>query len=51
MTQTSVDPATLFRAPNWLLSDTEESVVGTEWHQEAIGALADVPQELLRIDA
>ena len=28
------------RVPGWLPSDTEESVVGTEWHQEAIGALA-----------
>lgn len=26
--------------PSWLEDDTEESVVGTEWHQEAIGALA-----------
>lgn len=46
MTQTSVDPAILFRAPNWLLSDTEESVVGTEWHQEAIGALADMLRDI-----
>ncbi len=46
MSQTSVDPAILFRAPNWLLSDTEESVVGTEWHQEAIGALADMLRDV-----
>jgi hypothetical protein len=26
--------------PAWLPDDTEESVKGTEWHQEAIGALA-----------
>jgi len=34
-------------APNWLPADTEESVVGTEWHQEAGGALA----AMLRISA
>jgi hypothetical protein len=28
------------RVPDWLQSDTEESIVGTEWHQEAIGTLA-----------
>lgn len=28
------------RVPDWMQSDTEESIVGTEWHQEAIGALA-----------
>ena len=28
------------RVPAWLRSDTEESIVGTEWHQEAIGTLA-----------
>lgn len=28
------------RVPDWLESDTEESIVGTEWHQEAIGSLA-----------
>src|SRR5438105_2445255 len=28
------------RVPDWLRSDTEESIVGTEWHQEAIGTLA-----------
>lgn len=28
------------RVPDWLPSDTEESIVGTEWHQEAIGTLA-----------
>lgn len=30
----------IYRAPEWLPDDTEESIVGTEWHQEAIGALA-----------
>ncbi len=33
---------TTYRVPDSLLSDTEDSVVGTEWHQEAIGALADM---------
>lgn len=28
------------QVPAWMQSDTEESVVGTEWHQEAIGTLA-----------
>jgi Uma2 family endonuclease len=31
--------------PAWLLDDTEESVVGTEWHQEAYGATAAMLQE------
>jgi Uma2 family endonuclease len=31
-----------YRVPNTLPSDTEESVLGTELHQEAIGALADM---------
>lgn len=30
----------ILRVPAWLDSDTEESVLGTEWHQEAIGSLA-----------
>jgi Uma2 family endonuclease len=28
------------QVPAWMQSDTEESIVGTEWHQEAIGSLA-----------
>jgi hypothetical protein len=28
------------RVPDWLQSDTDTSIVGTEWHQEAIGTLA-----------
>ncbi len=32
-------------APDWLPDDTEESIVGTEWHQEAIGGLADMLRE------
>lgn len=31
-----------YRVPNALLSDTEESVVGTQWHQEAGWQLADM---------
>jgi len=37
-----VQIATGYRAPDTLLSDTEESVVGTQWHQEAISGLADL---------
>ncbi len=29
-----------YRVPNWLPQDTEESIPGTEWHQEAAGAIA-----------
>ena len=39
---------TTYRVPDALLSDTEESVMGTEWHQEAIGALADMLREVKR---
>ncbi len=35
-------------APAWLLPDTEESVVGTQWHQEAIDALASMLVEVGR---
>ncbi len=28
------------RIPTWLPDDTDESVLGTEWHQEATGATA-----------
>lgn len=35
-----------YRVPDWLPSDTEESVVGTEWRQEAIGALADMLRDV-----
>lgn len=34
--------ATGYDVPDHLLSDTEDSVVGKEWHQEAIGALANM---------
>ena len=35
----------LYRVPNWLPQDTEESIVGAEWHQEAAGAVADILRE------
>jgi hypothetical protein len=37
------------RVPDWLHSDTEESIVGTEWHQEAIGTLATMLRAALDI--
>ena len=37
---------TAYRVPDALSSDTEVSVVGTEWHQEAIGALADMLRDV-----
>jgi len=39
---------TTYRVPNSLPSDTEESVVGTLWHQKAIGALSDLLEEVAR---
>lgn len=39
---------TSYRAPATLLSDTEESVLGTEWHQDAISSLADMLREVAR---
>jgi len=33
---------TTYRVPNTLLSDTEESVVGTSWHQDATSFLVDM---------
>jgi Uma2 family endonuclease len=38
----------IFEVPAWLPADTEESVVGTQWHQEATGALATVLREVGR---
>lgn len=35
-----------YRAPDALPDDTEESVVGTQWHQEAISALTGMLQEV-----
>ena len=40
--------ATPYRVPDTLRSDTEESVVGTQWHQEAISALTDLLEEIAR---
>ena len=37
---------TTFRVPNWLLSDTEESVVGALWHQRSISTLADMLEDV-----
>ncbi len=37
-----------YRVPNTLLSDTEESVVGTSWHQDATSFLADMVREVAR---
>ena len=37
--------ATPYRVPDRLRSDTEESVVGTQWHQNAISALTDMLEE------
>jgi len=39
---------TTYRVPNTLLSDTEESVVGTQWHQNATGFLEDMLVEAAR---
>lgn len=36
---------TTYRVPDTLPDDTEESIVGTEWHQEAISALTDMLRE------
>jgi len=36
---------TTYRVPNTLLSDTEESVVGTSWHQDATSFLVDMLRE------
>jgi Uma2 family endonuclease/uncharacterized coiled-coil protein SlyX len=38
----------IFEVPAWLPPDTEESVVGTQWHQEAIDALATMLVEVGR---
>ncbi len=39
---------TTYRVPNTLLSDTEESVVGTSWHQDATSFLVDMLREAAR---
>ena len=37
---------TAYRVPNTLPSDTEESIVGTQWHQEASSQLADMLRDV-----
>lgn len=37
---------TPYRVPNTLLSDTEDSVVGTQWHQEAYSQLGDMLRDV-----
>src|SRR5947208_3947424 len=37
-----------YRVPDTLHSDTEESVVGTQWHQNSISALSDMLEEVAR---
>ncbi len=37
---------TTYHVPDSLLSDTEDSIVGTEWHQEAIWSLADMLRDV-----
>ena len=37
---------TAYQVPESLPPDTEESMVSTEWHQEAIGALADMLRDV-----
>ncbi len=38
--------ATTYRVPNTLASDTEESVVGTQWHQDARDQLTDMLRDI-----
>jgi Uma2 family endonuclease len=38
--------ATTYRVPNTLPSDTEESVVGTQWHQDARDQLTDMLRDI-----
>jgi len=38
--------ATTYRVPDTLLSDTEESVVGTQWHQDARFQLTDMLRDI-----
>ncbi len=33
-------------APDWLPDDTEESVLGTEWHQESVHILANMLRDV-----
>ena len=45
MTQTATWTTT-YRVPDWLASDTEDSIVGTQWHQEASSQLADMLRDV-----
>ena len=47
MIETTTD-GVVFVVPDWLPMDTEESVLGTQWHQEAIDALATMLAEVGR---
>src|SRR5438552_13036520 len=47
MVETTTERDT-FEVPAWLPTDTEESVVGTQWHQEAIDTLATMLVEVGR---
>ena len=47
MVEATTEKAVLV-APEWLPPDTEESVMGTQWHQEAIDALASMLVEVGR---
>jgi hypothetical protein len=40
--------ATPSRVLDTLRSDTEESLVGTQWHQDAISALSDMLEDVAR---
>ena len=39
---------TAYRVPNRLCSDTEESVVGTLWHQDATSFLIEMLRDVAR---
>lgn len=39
---------TTYRVPDWVPNDTEESIVGTLWHQTAISALVEMLEEAAR---
>ncbi len=47
-TAETAEGAATFIVPEWTPADTEESVVGTQWHQQASGALSDILEEVAR---
>jgi len=47
-TAETAEGAATFIVPEWTPADTEESVVGTQWHQQASGALVDILEEVGR---